>query len=139
MLPCLAIASTVTMKGRSMIEETKNYVEAHFPGAVVRYGDTDSVMVEFDCQGRTGVEAIEYSWQLGEQASDQCSKLFKHPNDLELEKVLQRFFILSARGAHTQPRRSIVRTFCTRRSDMRPRCGLRASLERCRWRRLISR
>ena len=75
------------MKGRSMIEETKNYVEKHFQGAVVRYGDTDSVMVEFDVQGRTGVEAIEYSWQLGERASDECSKLFKHPNDLELEKV----------------------------------------------------
>lgn len=95
MLPCLAIASTVTMKGRSMIEETKNYVETHFPGAVVRYGDTDSVMVEFDCQGRTGVEAIEYSWKLGEQASEQCSKLFKHPNDLELEKVYCPYFLYS--------------------------------------------
>lgn len=40
MLPCLAIASTVTMKGRSMIEETKNYVEKNFEGAVVRYGDS---------------------------------------------------------------------------------------------------
>jgi hypothetical protein len=40
MLPCVAIASTVTMKGRSMIEETKNYVESHFEGAVVRYGDS---------------------------------------------------------------------------------------------------
>ena len=28
-----AIASTTTRKGRSMIEETKNYVEANFPGA----------------------------------------------------------------------------------------------------------
>ena len=28
-----------------MIEETKNYVEANLPGAKVRYGDTDSVMV----------------------------------------------------------------------------------------------
>jgi len=44
MLPCVAIASTVTMRGRQMIEETKNYVEANFPGAKVRYGD--SVMPE---------------------------------------------------------------------------------------------
>lgn len=87
MLPCVAIASTVTCKGRSMIEETKNYVEANFPGAHVRYGDTDSVMVEFDVGDRTGVEAVEYSWQQGELASDGASKLFKHPNDLELEKV----------------------------------------------------
>ena len=39
-LPCMAIASTTTRKGRSMIEETKNYVEVNFPGAKVRYGGT---------------------------------------------------------------------------------------------------
>ena len=87
MLPCVAIASTVTMRGRQMIEETKNYVEANFPGAKVRYGDTDSVMVEFDVQGRKGQEAIDYSWVQGELAAEQCTKLFKAPNDLELEKV----------------------------------------------------
>ena len=87
MLPLVAIASTVTMRGRQMIEETKNYVEAHFPGAKVRYGDTDSVMVEFDVGGRKGQDAIDYSWELGEQAAEQCTKLFKAPNDLELEKI----------------------------------------------------
>ena len=246
MLPCVAIASTVTMRGRQMIEETKNYVEENFPGAKVRYGDsvmpgtpvrildpmgleqripierlakswepypgfmkdgthkekyevadnvkswthmgwmpirrvirhkcqkkifrvtspygkvdvtadhslldthlnlikpneiepsmdllhcddavllnsdpnlvemlheswdgyvydletdagtfqagegylivknTDSVMVEFDVQGRKGQDAIDYSWELGEQAAEQCTKLFKAPNDLELEKI----------------------------------------------------
>jgi DNA polymerase delta subunit 1 len=30
-LPCVPIASTTTSKGRSMIEETKNYVEAELP------------------------------------------------------------------------------------------------------------
>ena len=95
MLPCVAIASTVTMRGRQMIEETKNYVEANFPGARVRYGDTDSVMVEFDVQGRKGQEAIDYSWQLGEQAAEQCTKLFKAPNDLELEKVYCPYFLYS--------------------------------------------
>ena len=87
MLPLVAIASTVTMRGRQMIEETKNYVEENFPGAKVRYGDTDSVMVEFDVQGRKGQEALDYSWELGEQAAEQCTKLFKAPNDLELEKI----------------------------------------------------
>ena len=95
MLPCVAIASTVTMRGRQMIEETKTYVEEHFPGAKVRYGDTDSVMVEFDVQGRKGQAAIDYSWQLGEQASEQCSALFKAPNDLELEKVYCPYFLYS--------------------------------------------
>ncbi|QIG59463.1 polymerase [Dishui Lake phycodnavirus 2] len=95
MLPCVAIASSVTFKGRSMIEETKNYVEANFPGAKVRYGDTDSVMVEFDVQGRTGQDAIDYSWQLGEQAAEQCTRLFKKPNDLELEKVYMPYILYS--------------------------------------------
>jgi DNA polymerase delta subunit 1 len=68
MLPCVAIASTVTFRGRQMIEQTKNYVEEHFPGAKVRYGDTDSVMVEFDVQGRKGQEAIRLlmgAWRKG--------------------------------------------------------------------------
>lgn len=95
MLPLLAIASTVTWRGREMIEETKNYVEKNFPGAKVRYGDTDSVMVEFDVGNRKGHEAIEYSWMLGEQAAEQCTKLFKAPNDLELEKVYCPYFLYS--------------------------------------------
>jgi len=248
MLPLVAIASTVTMRGRQMIEETKNYVEEHFPGAKVRYGDsvmpetpvlvrnsdgleyrpeiqnianswvpydhfkdgiaekcetielesmthlgwkkikrivrhksskkiyrvyspygivdvtedhslldedlilikpfeiketdqllhfgeniegsnyvkllhqtwngyvydietesgtfaagngtlivknTDSVMVEFDVQGRKGQEAIDYSWAQGLLAAEQCTKLFKAPNDLELEKVYCPYFLYS--------------------------------------------
>ena len=95
MLPCVAIASTVTMRGRQMIEETKNYVETHFTGAKVRYGDTDSVMVEFDVQGRKGQDAIDYSWVQGELAAAACTKLFKAPNDLELEKVYCPYFLYS--------------------------------------------
>jgi DNA polymerase delta subunit 1 len=94
-LPCVPIASTTTSKGRSMIEETKNYVEKHFPGSKVRYGDTDSVMVEFDVGGRTGEEAIAYSWEIGERAAEECSALFKKPNNLELEKVYYPYFLYS--------------------------------------------
>lgn len=78
-----------------MIDETKNYVEENFPGAKVRYGDTDSVMVEFDVQGRQGQAAIDYSWEQGELAAEQCTKLFKAPNDLELEKVYCPYFLYS--------------------------------------------
>ena len=94
-LPCVAIASTVTCKGRMMIDDTKQKVEEEFPGAKVRYGDTDSVMIEFDVQGRKGVEAIEYSWELGEKAATICNDLFKKPNDLELEKVYCPYFLYS--------------------------------------------
>ena len=95
MLPCVQIASTVTLKGRSMIDETKAYVEKNFPGAKVRYGDTDSVMIEFDVGNRTGKEAIEYSWEIGERAAEECTKLFKAPNNLELEKVYCPYFLYS--------------------------------------------
>lgn len=94
-LPLMAIAETVTMRGRQMIEQSKNYVEANFPGSKVRYGDTDSIMVQFDTQGRTGKEAIEYSWKLGERASKEISALFKSPNKLELEKVYCPYFLYS--------------------------------------------
>ena len=94
-LPCVPIASTTTFRGRAMIEETKAYVEANFQGAKVRYGDTDSVMVEFDVGDRKGVEAIEYSWELGERAAEECSALFKKPNNLELEKVYWPYFLYS--------------------------------------------
>lgn len=57
--------------------------------------NTDSVMVEFDVQGRKGQDAIDYSWQLGEQAAEQCTRLFKAPNDLELEKVYCPYFLYS--------------------------------------------
>lgn len=95
MLPCVNIASTVTTKGRSMIDETKEYVEKNFPGAKVRYGDTDSVMVEFDVGDRKGIEAVEYSWKIGEKAAEECSALFKKPNNLELEKVYWPYFLYS--------------------------------------------
>ena len=94
-LPCVNIASTVTTKGRSMIDQTKEYVEKHFPGSKVRYGDTDSVMVEFDVGDRKGIEAVEYSWEIGERAAEECTALFKKPNNLELEKVYWPYFLYS--------------------------------------------
>lgn len=57
--------------------------------------NTDSIMVEFDVEGRTGLEAIEYSWDLGEKASKEISELFKAPNKLELEKVYCPYFLYS--------------------------------------------
>ena len=41
------------------------------------------------------MEAIEYSWQLGEQAAEACNSLFKKPNNLELEKVYCPYFLYS--------------------------------------------
>lgn len=57
--------------------------------------NTDSIMVQFDVDGRTGSDAIEYSWKLGERASKEISALFRAPNKLELEKVYCPYFLYS--------------------------------------------
>jgi DNA polymerase delta subunit 1 len=57
--------------------------------------NTDSVMVEFDVGDLKGQEAIDYSWVQGELAAEQCTKLFKKPNNLELEKVYCPYFLYS--------------------------------------------
>lgn len=94
-LPCVPIAASVTCQGRNMIAMTKKCVEENFEGAKVRYGDTDSVMVEFDCKGMSQEEAIAHSWKIGEEAAEMCNKLFKKPNDLELEKVYCPYILYS--------------------------------------------
>jgi len=94
-LPCVPIAATVTCEGRHMIEQTKELVEREFSGAKVRYGDTDSVMVEFDMKGKMGKEALEYSWKLGEEAARKCNMIFKSPKNLELEKVYSPYILYS--------------------------------------------
>ena len=91
-LPCMAIASSVTCQGRQMIEDTKNLVEKEFPGSIVRYGDTDSVMVEFKTKNEG---SIQESWDMGVIASKMATELFKEPNELELEKIYTPFFLFA--------------------------------------------
>ena len=57
--------------------------------------NTDSVMVQFDSTGMNTEEAIRNSWELGERAAEMCNKLFKKPNDLELEKVYCPYILYS--------------------------------------------
>jgi hypothetical protein len=92
-----------TIKSIEYLGETEQYVydlttESHHfhvgPGEIVVH-NTDSVMVEFDVGDRTGEDAIAYSWELGERAANECTKLFKAPNNLELEKVYCPYFLYS--------------------------------------------
>ena len=93
----------IAIKKLELLGETDDYVydlttgSHHFhvgPGELVVH-NTDSVMVEFDVGDRKGVEAVEYSWKIGERAAEECSALFKAPNNLELEKVYWPFFLYS--------------------------------------------
>jgi len=87
-LPCLQISSSVTAYGRTMIDTTKQAVEARFTtangypaDATVVYGDTDSVMVKF------GVKDVPTAMKLGAEAAKEVTKMFPNPVKLEFEKV----------------------------------------------------
>ena len=114
MLKCKPIAASVTAKGRQMIDNTKEYVESNYPGAVCVYGDTDSVFVKFKTPSGDKYKelymnlkdkkvldpeedkklkelkdkSMEESFELGKRASEEVTNaLFKKPNLLEFEKV----------------------------------------------------
>jgi DNA polymerase delta subunit 1 len=96
MLPCLEISSSVTAFGRTMIEHTKNMVEAKYTiangyahDAQVIYGDTDSVFVKF------GVDTVQEAMSLGEEAADLVSTTFIKPIKLEFEKVYFPYLLLN--------------------------------------------
>lgn len=87
-LPCIAISSSVTSYGRTMIAATKEAVETRYTtangypaDAHVVYGDTDSVMVRF------GVKDVPTAMRLGAEAAKEVTKLFPPPVKLEFEKV----------------------------------------------------
>merc|ERR1719401_755021 len=96
MLPCLEISSSVTAFGRTMIDHTKNLVEATYTvergrehNAQVIYGDTDSVMVKF------GTSSIEEAMKLGQEAADMVSETFLKPIKLEFEKVYCPYLLMN--------------------------------------------
>lgn len=93
-LPCKPVAQCTTSKGRDMIEHTKNLVEKWYPGSEVVYGDTDSVMVKFKTE-KTGKDAIDESFKLGEEAADRISETFRNPIELEMEKVYYPYLLFS--------------------------------------------
>lgn len=95
-LPCLEISQSVTSFGRTMIEKTKQLVEAHYTiangyphDAKVIYGDTDSVMVKF------GVSTLDEAMKLGREAADFVTQTFVKPINLEFEKCYFPYLLIS--------------------------------------------
>lgn len=96
MLPCKDISASVTTIGRQMIEKTKNYVEENYEGAKVIYGDTDSVMVIFDTTKEPDIQSkIKKSFELGIEAADKITKIFKKPIELEMEKCYSPYLLFA--------------------------------------------
>lgn len=99
-LPCLEISASVTAFGRTMIERTKELVEAKYPGVTVVYGDTDSVMVRCEIDGvaapgLTDKERLERAMAFGVEAAGYVTSEFKKPIKLEFEKVYFPFLLMN--------------------------------------------
>jgi DNA polymerase delta subunit 1 len=104
MYSCLWVANTVTLTGRKMIDATKNFVEAHYPGVNVVYGDTDSVMCRFSrsspllAEVKTEEELMPRIFEVAEDMSRRASALFKAPNKLEFEKVYYPYLLIGKKN-----------------------------------------
>ena len=93
-LQCLPMAAAVTARGQEQLRATKAYVEKKYDCDVI-YGDTDSVFVRFNREGRVGTEAIDYCIKMGETAAADITKnVFPSINVvLEYEKTFMPFLI----------------------------------------------
>jgi DNA polymerase delta subunit 1 len=95
-LPCIEISGSVTAYGRMMIDLTQNTVQEHYRkangypfDAVVIYGDTDSVMVDF------GDITLEQAMTYGKEAAGLVTKKFVTPIKLEFEKGYWPYLLIS--------------------------------------------
>jgi DNA polymerase delta subunit 1 len=90
MYPDLAIADSVTCRGRQMIQDTVQIVERFMPCSVI-YGDTDSVMIRFHDTTVTK----EAAFAMGERAAAHVSEQFREDVSLEMEKVYMPFLLIA--------------------------------------------
>ena len=102
-LPCLEISGSVTSFGRMLIDKTKNIVEKQFVEEMsqqqgiykdlkveVIYGDTDSVMVNFN------KDNLVDTMELGRKAAEYVTRqLDRPPIRLEFEKVYFPYLLIS--------------------------------------------
>ena len=109
------VAASTTATGRSMIIYAKKIIEEVYGhkecetknnGVVLTkaeyvYGDTDSVFFTFnleDPKTKTpirGEKALEITIEIAQQAADLCTQWLKPPMNLEYEKTLMPFILLS--------------------------------------------
>ena len=101
-LPMKPIASSVTAKGRKLIEITKDFCEKQYECEVV-YGDTDSCYVKFVARDDNGnilkpkdEGYMHKIFELSEHAAQACNaNLYRKPVELEFEKVMYPFFLFT--------------------------------------------
>ena len=94
------IAASTTAVGRYNLIFAKEFCEENYEGCKAVYGDTDSVFLKFECKypdGRImhGLDAVHESIRLCTEASARISKLLPSPHNLEFEKAVYPFVLLS--------------------------------------------
>jgi DNA polymerase delta subunit 1 len=72
LLSCKPVAAVTTLKGRAFIDAAKTYVEAHYAGSKVLYGDTDSIMINWG-----PAISISKAYILAEEASAAITVLLR--------------------------------------------------------------
>ncbi len=99
------IAACTTATGRKLINFSADYVLKNYKGSKITYGDTDSIFIQFDCRDRYGnklygLDAINKSIMLCKEAALCISKQLKPPHNLEFEKAIFPFILLSKKRYH---------------------------------------
>ncbi len=85
-LPCIQISRTVTDFGRDMITKAKDLIEDM--GYNVIYGDTDSIMIDFE-----DIDIID-ALKLGNELAAYVNKFFQEPCKIEFEKIYHPYLML---------------------------------------------
>jgi DNA polymerase elongation subunit (family B) len=99
------IAACTTAVGRKLIMFTSAYITKNYPGSSVVYGDTDSVFIKFDPKDRfgnklTGLDAVYKTMEYCMESAMCVSRLLKRPHNLEFEKVIFPFVLVSKKRYH---------------------------------------
>jgi DNA polymerase elongation subunit (family B) len=98
MWPFWPVAALITYFGRKVITGSKEYVLRTYPGTVVPYGDTDSLMIRFPVERRDFASDLEYRtrlFEIGKEAATGATAYWKQQGKgklkFELEKILAPF------------------------------------------------
>jgi DNA polymerase elongation subunit (family B) len=94
------IAACTTATGRERLHFAMKFIKEFHPDCEVIYGDTDSIFVDFKLKDengriRTDAQARVDAMKLGEAASAAVKKVLPYPHDLEYDKTLHPFIILT--------------------------------------------
>jgi DNA polymerase elongation subunit (family B) len=99
------IAACTTATGRKLITFSAGFITKNYPGSRIVYGDTDSVFASFKCTDRKGrklqgLDAVMKNIMHCTEAAMLISKQLKYPHNLEFEKAIFPFILLSKKRYH---------------------------------------